>query len=594
MVMVSQLMQVVGKSNRLKILILIIIGFLTYLNSFHNLFVWDDSHFIIQNIFVHSLSYIPQIFTSNTIAGAGATSDYYRPLTSLSFAIDYHFWGNNVLGYHLTNTFLHIASGIILFLFLLRIKFNKTLSFWVSAIFLVHPVQTEAVTYLSSRGDSFYSLLFLISLYLFSSTIYLRKTTIPKIALLFLSILSFGLSIIAKETALALTPIYIGVLFLYKLQNNLSLTSLHQKYRNQIITIMFIFLLTIIYVIIRINYLSFHNFFNFTGFDDIYTRSLLVRFYTFCKVFFTYLQLLIYPYPLYLERSTTFVLSPISPFVVSAILVFLIVFFLGILEIKQKKQAWILFGLVWFVSHILPASGIIPITGTHHENWLYMPLVGFLITTFSIAKFIFPKVVLPKYKKILTFFALGVVIIFMYMTMLQNTKWKDNITYYEHNLKFVDSARVNLNLGNAYLGANMDDKALIHLKKAIQIKDIYPQTHYNLGKLYQKQGQDDLAEKEYFSSLRLDPDFIFAYTALINLYLKDQKFDRALPLVQTILKIYPFDVSINLLLASVENRLGNTDLANQQIAKISTSDPKINNLITQIKLKQDDLTSYVK
>lgn len=576
------------------IVILFLVGLITYFNSFHNQFVWDDSHFIIQNIFVQSLNYIPQIFTSNTIAGAGATSDYYRPLTSLSFAIDYHFWGDNVLGYHLTNTFFHITAGILLFLFLLRINFNKTLSFWVALIFLVHPAQTEAVTYLSSRGDAFYSLLFLISLNLFSTSIYLQKTAIPKRLLLFLSILFFGLSVLAKETALALTPIYIGVLLLYKLQNNLTLKALHQKYRNQIITVMLIFLLTVIYVIIRINFLSFHNFFNFTGFDDIYTRSLLVRFYTFCKVFFTYIQILIYPYPLYLERSTTFVLTPLSPYVISAILVSLLVIFLGIVEVKKKREAWILFGSLWFVSHILPASGIIPITGTHHENWLYMPMVGFLITVLGIARLVFPKLALAKYKKILTFLALLVVVIFMYLTMLQNTKWKDNITYYEHNLRFVDSARVHLNLGNAYLGANMDDKALIHLKKAIQLKDIYPQTHYNLGKLYQKRNQYDLAEKEYFSSLKLDPDFIFAYTALINLYLGEQKFDQALPLVQTILKIYPWDVSLNLLLASVENRLGNTELANQQFAKVSSSDPNINSLITQIKLKQDDLTSYVK
>src|SRR5258708_6112431 len=94
------------------ILILVVVGFFTYVNSFHNQFLCVDDYFISQNLLIKSLKYTPQIFTSNTIAGAGQISDYYRPLTSLSFAVDHAIWGWNVVGFHLTNTLLHIGVGV--------------------------------------------------------------------------------------------------------------------------------------------------------------------------------------------------------------------------------------------------------------------------------------------------------------------------------------------------------------------------------------------------------------------------------------------------------------------------------------------------
>src|SRR5258708_2137096 len=89
------------------ILILFLIGFGTYFSSFTNQFVWDDYHFFNQNILIQDLSHINQIFFSNTTAGAGVSSNYYRPFTSLTYAFDHALFGWNVIEMHIVNTLFH-------------------------------------------------------------------------------------------------------------------------------------------------------------------------------------------------------------------------------------------------------------------------------------------------------------------------------------------------------------------------------------------------------------------------------------------------------------------------------------------------------
>src|SRR3989344_1258472 len=119
------------------VIILILAGFLTYANSLNNEFLFDDQGFILDNFNIKNFD-IPKIFTTNTVAGSGIVSDYYRPLTSITFAIDYKFWGQNPFGFHLTNLILHILTGLILFLFLKKIKISELVSFFITLIFLVH------------------------------------------------------------------------------------------------------------------------------------------------------------------------------------------------------------------------------------------------------------------------------------------------------------------------------------------------------------------------------------------------------------------------------------------------------------------------
>src|SRR5262249_27634330 len=92
-------------------------------------------------------------------------SEHYRPVQNLSMMVDYFFWSDNPYGFHLSNVLLHAASGVLLF-FLLRCLFNalalprlKTTTldaaaFLTALVWVVHPVHSAAIDYISGRADS--------------------------------------------------------------------------------------------------------------------------------------------------------------------------------------------------------------------------------------------------------------------------------------------------------------------------------------------------------------------------------------------------------------------------------------------------------
>ena len=155
------------------VIILFCIGFMLHAFSSTHSFLWDDEQFVQKNSYVQNLSMWPNYFTSNTIAGAGFVSGYYRPLTTLSFALDVRFFGLHPFPFHTVNSLMHATSGGLLFLVLMSLfsyvgsKRRIVFSFILSVIFLVHPAQVESVANISSRGDSLNTIFGLASLYFF-------------------------------------------------------------------------------------------------------------------------------------------------------------------------------------------------------------------------------------------------------------------------------------------------------------------------------------------------------------------------------------------------------------------------------------------
>jgi protein O-mannosyl-transferase len=561
-------------------LVLIILGFITYSSSFKNEFVWDDDYFISQNINVRSLKNIPQMFITNTVAGAGTSSNYYRPVMTLTFALDHAVWGNNVFGYHLTNTLLHIFAAIILFLWLKSLEMKKMMAFALAVIFIVHPIQTEAITYLSSRGDPLYSLFLLLSVYLFTISLYKNR---PK--LLIPAIIFFPLSLLSKEAAIASFPMYTGILFIFKFKKKLSLSKLHDRFASHFVVVLSIILITIIYFGLRLTFLNFNNSLNYSGANDLYGTNFLVRMYTFLKVLLIDIRLILYPYPLYLERTTSIITSTFSPWVIGSFFIILLTIFAGVYETIKKRTCWILLGLLIISTQLLPVSGIIPQTGLIRENWLYLPMVGFYLIL--MAGFInFLPHLTRKFRKLFPMILIILSMLYVGMTVNHNFDWRDNITYFEYSLRFTNTARLHLNLGSAYIGKKNFTRAKEHLEKAIRMADIYPQAHYNLGIVENKLKNDKLAEQEFLKSLNLDPSYLYVYPLLINLYLKQYRYDRALHYVDRLVSIYPNDYKMIYLEGEIlykSGQLKSAEIMFKRALTISHTDPALEKIITHLK-----------
>jgi Tfp pilus assembly protein PilF len=153
--------------------LLVVIAVWSYSNSFQGVFIGDDFPGIVQNTSIRSLSPITAPLSppkETTVAG--------RPVANLTFAMNYAFGSgtNSTWGYHLVNLLIHLLAGLLLFGVVrrslltppLRDRFGDAaapLAFAIAAIWIAHPLHTQAVTFIVQRVESLMGLFYLATLY---------------------------------------------------------------------------------------------------------------------------------------------------------------------------------------------------------------------------------------------------------------------------------------------------------------------------------------------------------------------------------------------------------------------------------------------
>ncbi|MBI4838445.1 MAG: hypothetical protein HY806_04755, partial [Nitrospirae bacterium] len=164
------------------ILLIVIIGLIAYSNTFHVPFQFDDTFYIVENPVVKDSQYF--IEPSKIISGHDSLVKYTfktRYMGFLTFAINYKLHGINVIGYHIFNFSIHIINALLVYwLVLLTFQtpyfnlhpstFNpcpSLIALFSSLLFVSHPVQTQAVTYISQRFTSFATFFYLLSLVMY-------------------------------------------------------------------------------------------------------------------------------------------------------------------------------------------------------------------------------------------------------------------------------------------------------------------------------------------------------------------------------------------------------------------------------------------
>lgn len=138
-------------------------------------------------------------------------SSKYRPLYSMSFALDFWLYGTNSVGYHLTNIALHVFSSFFVYLLALELvpgERRREISITAGALFALYPVHPEAVTWIAGRVDLIAAVFYLPAVIFF-----LRWLRTDARLYLALSLATFILSLLGKEMAIALP----GLLFLLAL-----------------------------------------------------------------------------------------------------------------------------------------------------------------------------------------------------------------------------------------------------------------------------------------------------------------------------------------------------------------------------------------
>ncbi len=502
------------KNNWAYLVILVAAGFFLYAFNFHNQLFWDDTDWIVNNPFVHEFSWenIKNLFTKNTLAGIGLTSNYYRPFLFITFLFNYILDGINPIGYHLINNLLHIGNGILIYWLLYRIFKNKFIPFWTALFFIIHPLQTEAVTYVAGRGDPL-NVFFMLS----ALALILAYRQNQRRLFLYFSYPLVSLALLSRETAI-IFPFLLMILDISFLRSE----KFWQALKKSFLFALPYFLIVFIYGLMRLTVLNFENTLNFYQNPNPYSESLLIRMYTFLSILILYLKLMILPLGLHMERSATVfgalfywqVFLPLIALVTS--LIFLRRLYRNRSPGKISGYNVMLFGFGWFFINLGPTSGITPINATQYEHWLYLALAGPLVMLFFFLNR-FMKAKKSGYAIIVILLAAGV--FFSFLTIKRNILWGNPIKFYEDILKYEPaSARINNNLGNFYYDKNETKKAEDYYWKAVSVEDNFPQPHFNLGSILQDRGDIRGAIVEFEKAIEIDPNFPYAYQNLAVIY----------------------------------------------------------------------------
>ncbi|MBU0478119.1 tetratricopeptide repeat protein [bacterium] len=506
-------------SNRKYILIIILTGIVAYLTSFQNNFVWDDIGLISVNPYIKSWKHIGDIFTSFLYHKTGEGGIFYRPIVSLSFLIDYSIWKENPVGYHLTNLLLHILNAILLYKIILYMFKERKMALFTALLFLVHPIHTEAITYISGRADPIVTLFMLSALLLF-----ITYAPQNKFWGIFCAIIFYILALLTKEYAI----VFILLLGTYGLCFKPKIKSWHY---------LIFFAISLSYGLVRLALLK-----NETGvflFKQNMNMSHLLLIIS--RSFTEYLRLLLFPINLHYQRELHVPSSIFTPIGILSIAIPL-AFILFAIIFRKKKP--VLFGSIWFMVGLIPYQSALQLNAAVAEHWLYFPSMGFFLVVSSL---LFSAKADKGKRGMPYIFLVFIVIAGIALTNSQSRHWKNEITLYNHILKFrLNEPRVHNNLGNAYATEGRYENALLHFKKAVEIAPGYSTAYFNMGAVYLEKQHFYTAATQFQKALTLNPSYTKArlyladtYNRLGLTYYKQKNYPKARELWIKALKIYP-------------------------------------------------------
>lgn len=557
------------RRNHLFCLIIIFLVLLAYSNSFENPFQYDDTHVIERNAFIKDPANIPRFFV-NPQLGSGLIKETssYRPLLMASFVFNFLLGRLDVFGYHLYNSIVHLLCALLVYfvtLYCFRFtgeqKEGNTLRYQLVALFAalifgLHPVQVESVTYISGRSSSFSTLFYLASFFT-----YLQYRLTRKMQYLFFSSLSYGCSLLIKETGVTLLPILI--IFLSMLPDE-------RNFRKRYLSLLPHFLLSILYLGIR------EYFFGSFHYGNPVIRSFYENVLTQPRAWVYYLGTLLLPLNLNVDYD-----FPVSHSVVESGVILSFSILLGVTLLiahLSRFNRFVGFWALWFALNLAPTNSLIVLEDLISDRWLYLPSIGVAVLMGYGVSWVYQTWVEGgrRTAKLIFFFLCFLTIeMYGYSTLLRNFDWTSQRALWEDAVfkspnkarpynglavAFISKNRFKeaeqnlyraialaprwgqpyLNLGYAYSLEGNWDKAIEFYEKAIPLNNIFlPEVYNNLGLVYLQQGRMEEARESFIKAIDLRPHDPFPYGNLGAYYEKKGETDQAIYYYEKSLKLAP-------------------------------------------------------
>jgi|GEM_PF-1685761 len=475
--------------TRLLILFLVFAVSLVYMNAVFGKFVWDDQTIVVRNEAIKSFGNIAYIFSHDFAKMTNYNGNIYRPMQELSYMWDCFLWGMYPAGFHLTNILLHIGCVLLLFYIVLPVSGSKSVAFFSSLIFGLHPINTEAVTYISGRSDSLFLFFMLASLLL-----YIKegghKNIIIKTGCMALSVIAYFISLLSRETALVFPVLLIA----YEI-----FISGKKGFKSLIKPLLFL-AVAAMFLVIRSKVLPVANPIQN---QPIVLQGLALPFFPLLsKIIVKYFYIMLFPVNLHMWNIQDLVKSVIEKEFFLNIILLAAIIAAAIALVKRDRKA--AFWLSWFIIFLLPHLPPVKLNAPFAEHWIIASSIGIYVIA---ASFIFAMISKFNATKWTAFVILSLIAIYLAtLTVSRNVDWLDEPSIYNNTLKYGRYPNVLSNLGVYYeIRGEYDNSVKAH-QEALAIVPNRPSYHNNIALVYLKMGRPDLAIGHWKRSLVLDPD----------------------------------------------------------------------------------------
>ncbi|MBI2617413.1 tetratricopeptide repeat protein [Candidatus Gottesmanbacteria bacterium] len=501
----------------------------SFANAIPNTFVSDDVGAIVESKVIHDI-------WLSAKSGSGGLLE----------SVTYRFFGPIPSVFHINNILIHFGVTLLVYLMLFLVSGSRRFAGVSAFFFAVHPLHTEAVTWISALPYILYTFFGLFSMVFF---IAVDKQLLGKVWII-PAVIFLLLSFYSSEKAIAI-PLLIGSYFLL-------FSSLKRSipFMVPVCLATFLFLFSLFgrfgERVVSVNPPE-------TGGTVVFNPLIQVP-----LAFMSYIKLFLWPIPLTLYHESFFVSEQLQFF----LLVFLVLLAMGMVFSLYKNKL-IFFGLIIFVGGLIPTLLPIQISWIVAERYMYLSSLGLIMVLSS--GFVW---VWRKYENFFWILFLSLFTFYTLRTIIRNADWYSQDTLWPATVAVSPfSSLAHNNMGDFYIRHGQREKAIEEFMKAIEIRPKYAEAYHNLGNTYLLTNDATKAAALFEQALRYNPTLLASMTNGAAAYIELGDYERAQSLLERSLQLSPNSPIVYNSWAVYYTERGEYQKAREMLQKALTLDP---------------------
>ena len=548
---------------------------IVYSNHFYNSFHFDDNHTIENNPSIRTLTNFSKFFTDARTLTPHPENQVYRPLITLSYAIDYKINGGlkDTFWFHISNFFWFLMLLLVMFFFYLKVfnkaiehRWNYFIALFAVCWFATHAAIAETVNYICARSDSYSTFFVVLAFVMYVFWKPARK--------FYLYLIPFILSVLLKPTGLMFAPILLVYILLFEKEMSFFDVFKAKRFndlKSALLIVMPVFVLAALLYYLQAKMTP----------STFMPSNLSVYNYMISQpfVWLYYFKSFFLPNQLSADYDWVALTSILNWRFFVGIFFVIVMLIISFITSKKKSTRPIAFGIMWFFLALIPSSTIVPFAEILNDHRVFYPYVGLMLSVcWSI--FLLLKYYEDEIRTQFVFSMLIVVYVFFILganawaTHKRNKVWKtEESLWFDVTEKSPGNGRGLMNYGLSQMAIGKYDVALKYFERAVPLTPNYSSLYVNLGIVKGALGRNIEAENDFRKAIDCGKNEQAPYYFFGNYLVGKNKPAEALPYLEIAVANGPSFLSSRYLLMQLYNEFGMFDKLAEQANQTLLIDP---------------------